>query len=91
VDGLLQLATSLEEIASSQPSGTSSVTAQPPPLASSSEAATLQALVPPEVVQAAALLEWFARETAALPPSARIEALRCARTPTECTEVASIC
>jgi hypothetical protein len=42
------------------------------------DTATLQSLLPADAVQALLVVQWFAREAAELPPSARIEALKCA-------------
>ncbi len=76
MEGLATLAATLEKLvgerAAAERAGSSSVSA------SSRDVAPLASLLPPEAMQAILMVQWFALEAAELPPSARLEALKCA-------------
>lgn len=75
VEGLATLAATLEKLvgerAAAERAGSRGVSA------SWGEVAPLSGLLPPEATQAILTIQWFAREAAELPPSARLEALKC--------------
>lgn len=74
MEGLATLAATLEKLvgerAAAQRAGSS------PPSPNAWDAAPLSSLLPAEAMQAVLTIQWFAREAAELPPSARLEALK---------------